>query len=88
MSASLSRKIVLEVPGHALEVGSVGCGRGHRGRVLGCFPGTPGKVPRSGGGGAGAVGAVPVRWGRGGAVPLCGQAGKRRALRSPWPLRC
>lgn len=89
MSAGLSR-VVLKVPGHALEVGSAGCGRGHRRRVLGCGGRgsweRPGKSRGSSGGVAGPGG--DVAWlGRGGRGAALRPGWKRRALGSPWPLR-
>lgn len=73
MRMGLSKRMVLEVPGLALEVGSAGCGPGHGGRVLGCGgPGSrehPGKSRRPCGGVSGPVGAGR---GKGGARRPCG----------------
>lgn len=90
MSTGLSRRMVLEISGHALEVGSARCGRSHRGCVLGCGGRGSrehrGKSPRAG------RGRGRARWGRGGTQAGRGgsaaRLGKRRALGSPWPLRC
>lgn len=70
-------------PWPGLEVGSAGCGRGHRGRVLGC----PDRSSRERRGKSLAQGGGGTRAGRGGSAARLGRGGRCAALRSPWPPR-